>query len=374
MSGPALHLAVEIDGDGAHPAAWRRAAHSPDQLLTPRRVAQVATIAENAGFTLITLDDGVLPPGASPNPVGRIGAVERAAFVAASTSTIGIAPVVPVTYAEPFHVSGQLASLDHISAGRAGWVVTEEERPEAARAWGRPLVADAEARARESRDGVGVARALWDSWEDDAVVRSVATSRYLDRERLHYIDFTGDTYAVKGPAIVPRPPQGQLVVLGRPDRVPAAQLDVALIEGRDLASVATAAAGAGTSRVFAEVEVALDTPEVTAAERVADLEQHAPWSDRGRLRHVGSADQLVALLGDLRRHVDGVRLHPLVLDEDLAVLSRLVLPALSARRLVARPLPGTSLRSTLGLERPANRFAAAAAAVAVAVAVQEEAR
>ncbi|MGQ5635685.1 MULTISPECIES: LLM class flavin-dependent oxidoreductase [unclassified Streptomyces] len=362
MSGPALHLAVEIDGDGAHPAAWRRAAHSPDQLLTPRHVARVAAIAENAGFTLITLDDGVLPPGAAPDPVGRIGAVERAAFVAASTSTIGIAPVVPVTYAEPFHVSGQLASLDHISAGRAGWVVTEEEHPEAARAWGRPLVSGADARARESRDGVEVARALWDSWEDDAVIRSVATSRYLDRERLHYIDFTGDTYAVKGPAIVPRPPQGQLVVLGRPDRVPPAQLDVALVEGRDLASVAAAAAGAGTPRVFAEVEVALDTPEATAAERVADLERHAPWADRGRLRHLGHADQLVAFLQELRRHVDGVRLHPLVLDEDLPVLSRLVLPALSEQRLLARPLPGTSLRSALGLERPANRFAAAALA------------
>ena len=376
MSGPALHLAVELDGDGAHPAAWRRAAHSPDQLLAPRRVARGAAIAENAGFTLITLDDGVLPPGTAPDPVGRIGAVERAAFVAASTSTIGIAPVVPVTYAEPFHVSSQLASLDHISAGRAAWVVTEEERPEAAGAgagrtgpgrpgmgrgqlWGRPLIADADARARESGDGVEVARALWDSWEDDAVIRSVATSRYLDRERLHYIDFTGDTYAVKGPAIVPRPPQGQLVVLGRPDRVPAAQLDIALVEGRDLASVATAAAGAGTPRVFAEVEVALDTPGATAAERVADLERHAEWTDRGRLRHLGPADQLVALLGDLSRHVDGVRLHPLVLDEDLAVLSRLVLPALSERRLVARPLPGTSLRSTLGLERPAHRFATA---------------
>lgn len=33
MSGPALRLAVELDGDGAHPAAWRRAAHSPDHLL-----------------------------------------------------------------------------------------------------------------------------------------------------------------------------------------------------------------------------------------------------------------------------------------------------------------------------------------------------
>ncbi|WP_326659629.1 LLM class flavin-dependent oxidoreductase [Streptomyces canus] len=360
MSGPTLHLAVEIDGDGAHPAAWRRAAHSPDQLLTPRRVAQIAAVAENAGFTLVTLDDGVLPPGVSPDPVGRIGAVERAAFLAASTSTIGIAPVVPVTYAEPFHISSQLASLDHISAGRAGWVVTEEDRLEAARAWGRPVVADADARARESRDGVEVARALWDSWEDDAVIRSVATSRYLDRERLHYIDFTGETYAVKGPAIVPRPPQGQLVVLGRPDRVPAAQLDVALVEGRDLTAVATAAAAAGTPRVFAEIEVALDTPDATATERVTDLERHAPWTDRGRLRHIGPPDQLITLLRELSRHVDGVRLHPLVLDEDLPVLSRLVLPALSERRLAASPLPGTSLRSTLGLERPANRFAAAA--------------
>ncbi|MCZ0985393.1 LLM class flavin-dependent oxidoreductase [Streptomyces diastatochromogenes] len=368
MSGPALHLAVELDGEGAHPAAWRRAAHSPDQFFTPRRVARVAATAENAGFTLITLDDGVLPPGAAPDPVGRIGAVERAAFVAASTSTIGIAPVVPVTYAEPFHVSSQLASLDHISAGRAGWVVTEEDRPEAARAWGRPEVADAAARARESRDGVEVVRALWDSWEDDAVIRSVATSRYLDRDRLHYIDFTGETYAVKGPAIVPRPPQGQLVVLGRPDRVPAAQLDVALVEGRDLTAVATAAAAAGTPRVFAEVEVALDTPGATAAERVADLERYAPWTDRGRLRHIGSVGQLLALLDQLKDSVDGVRLHPLVLDEDLPVLSGLVLPALVERRLVARPLPGRSLRSTLGLQRPANRFAAAAAAV------QEESR
>jgi alkanesulfonate monooxygenase SsuD/methylene tetrahydromethanopterin reductase-like flavin-dependent oxidoreductase (luciferase family) len=361
MSGPALHLAVEIDGDGAHPAAWRRAAHSPDQLLAPRRVARVAAIAENAGFTLITLDDGVLPPGAAPDPVGRIGAVERAAFVAASTSSIGIAPVVPVTYAEPFHVSSQLASLDHISVGRAGWVVSEETRPEAAPVWGRPLVDGAAARARESRDGVEVVRALWDSWEDDAVIRSVATSRYLDRDRIHYVDFTGDTYAVKGPAIVPRPPQGQLVVLGRPDLVPAEQLDVALVEGRDIAAVTSAAAAAGTPRTFAEIEVALDTAEATADQRVADLERHTPWSDRGRLRHIGSAAGLTALLGELRGVVNGVRLHPLVLDEDLPELSRLVLPHLFERRHAVRPLPGTSLRTQLGLERPANRHAADAA-------------
>lgn len=293
--------------------------------------------------------------------VGRIGAVERAAFLAASTSVVGIAPVVPLTYAEPFHVSSQLASLDHISVGRAGWVVSEEVRPEAASVWGRPLVDGDAARARESRDGVEVVRELWDSWEDDAVIRSVATSRYLDRDRLHYVDFTGDTFAVKGPAIVPRPPQGQLVVLGSPDRVPADRLDVALVDGRDLAAVTASASAAGTPRTFAEVDVALDTADATAEERVADLERHAPWSDRGRLRHIGSAAGLAALLGELRGVVDGVRLHPLVLDEDLPELSRLVLPQLVERRYAVRPLPGASLRTHLGLDRPANRYAAVAA-------------
>ncbi|GAB7106692.1 LLM class flavin-dependent oxidoreductase [Streptomyces phaeofaciens JCM 4814] len=359
MSGPALRLALEIDGDGAHPAAWRRAAHSPDHLLTPRRVAGVAAAAENAGFTLVTLDDGALPPGSAPDVVGRIGAVERAAFLAASTSVVGVAPVVPVTYAEPFHVSGQLASLDHISVGRAGWVVGDEPAPAAARAWGRPLVDGTAARTREAGDGIDVTRALWDSWEDDAVIRSVATSRYLDRDRLHYVDFTGGTYTVKGPAIVPRPPQGQLVVLGRPDAVPAGRLDVALVGGPDLAAVTAAAARAEAPRTFAEVEVALDTPHAAAEDRVADLERHAPWTQRGRLRYTGGATGLIALLAELTGVVDGVRLHPLVLDEDLPVLSRLVIPALVERRLAVRPLPAATLRAHLGLERPANRHAVA---------------
>ena len=48
---------------------------------------------------------------------------------------------------------------------------------------------------------------LWDSWEDDAVIRDYPTSRFLDRDKLHYIDFSGTYFSVKGPSITPRPPQ-----------------------------------------------------------------------------------------------------------------------------------------------------------------------
>ena len=47
-----------------------------------------------------------------------------------------------------------------------------------------------------------------------------------------------------------------------------------------------------------------------------------------------------------------MRLHPLVLDEDLAVLSARVLPALFVARIAARPMAGSSLRTTLGLRPP----------------------
>ncbi|WP_432994406.1 LLM class flavin-dependent oxidoreductase [Dactylosporangium sp. CA-233914] len=322
-----LVLAVEVDGGGAH---------------APRRVRHVAEVAERAGFALVTIEDDLLRPG-------RIGAVERAAFIAASTTVLSVAPVVSTTYTEPFHVSSQLASVDHIAAGRAGWVVAASPQPEAAAAWGRP---QADPR-QEALDAVRVVRALWDSWEDDAVIRDVATGRYLDRDRLHYVDFAGAAYTVKGPAIVPRPPQGQLVVLARPGLVPDDEVDVALVGGADLDAVRRAAGATATPRTFAEVEVALDTAEADGADRV----RSAPWASAEHLRYTGSAEGLVRLLRELDPWVDGVRLHPLALDEDLAVLSQLVVPALVKERLATRPLPGVALRQTLGLPRPQNRFA-----------------
>ncbi|WP_211265625.1 hypothetical protein [Actinacidiphila oryziradicis] len=50
-----------------------------------------------------------------------------------------------------------------------------------------------------------------------------------------------------------------------------------------------------------------------------------------------------------------------MLAVDLPVLAERVLPKLAAAGLRRAPRPGGTLRETLGLPRPANRFAAATA-------------
>ena len=340
-------LGIELDGEGFHPHAWRRAAHAPDRLLSGATVRDRVATAENAGFTLATFADSILPP---EQIVGRIDAVNRASFVAATTSTIGLVPAVATTYAEPFHTASQVATLDYASRGRAGWIAERSDDPRAAATWGRTQVSGDADLTAEQHDGIEVARRLWDSWEDDAVVRDYRSGRFLDRNKLHYIDFRGATYSVKGPAIVPRPPQGQPVVFGVDGEV-----DVQLIAADSVAAAiegAHRARAAGTALAFAEIDVTLDTPAATAADRFGA----APSNSPARLAFSGSATDLVDLLTHLSAHLDGVRLHPAVIDEDLPVLAREVLPALLRSGVAHRPVPGSTLRANLGLPRPANRY------------------
>ncbi|SHM61813.1 LLM class flavin-dependent oxidoreductase [Cryptosporangium aurantiacum] len=333
------HLAVEIDGPGAHPAAG----HTLDPF-DPDVVVRSARLAEDAGFVLVTLADAAQ---------GGLEAGVRAAYLALRTHRIGLAPTLHVTTTEPFHLATQLASLDHASQGRGGWVVGAQNTATALATTGRePLEPDA--LRREVADVVEVNRALWDSWEDDATIRDVATGRFLDPDRVHHVNFTGDTFSIVGPLITPRPPQGQVVVLGADTLGVTGQLDIALVGG-DVAARAAAARAAGAPLVFAEVEVLID--ESGERRDTADS-----WAPSDRLRHVGSVAALRDLIDRLGATVDGVRLHPAETAVDLPLLAEALpadtLPAEALPADAGRPASSGTLRERLGLPRPANRFAA----------------
>lgn len=348
-------LAIELDGAG-----W-------DGVDLSRAVLA----AESAGFHVATFTDA---PAS-----GRTNALQRAAFAGPVTRTIALVPEVDTVYTEPFHVSTQLASLDYVSGGRAGWIATAAEAPEAAAAVGRSSVSGA-ALAQEAAASVEVSRRLWDSWEDDAVIRDVATGRYIDVDRLHYADFetpagfAGPGYSVKGPSIIPRPLQGQLPVLAAASlvgegQVPAGAVDAVLVSAPTpellAAEVRDVRARLGASvAVIAELDVVLDSRGQAAAGRVAGF-------DSGRAAYAGSAAGLTDFLAELLKEADGVRLHPASLFVDLEELGRLVLPELRRRGVLRPVVQDATFRELLGLSRPVSRYAAASDATAASNAAAE---
>jgi alkanesulfonate monooxygenase SsuD/methylene tetrahydromethanopterin reductase-like flavin-dependent oxidoreductase (luciferase family) len=285
---------------------------------------------------------------------GRADAVLVAARVAPATRHIGLIPVATVTHTEPFHVSKSIATLEYVSHGRAGWQPRVSATTHEAALFGRRDVSQVPL-FEEAVEYVDVVRRLWDSWEDDAIIRDVASGRYVDVDKLHYVDFAGKYFSVKGPSITPRPPQGQPVVaalahVGPAYEFAAAGADVVFITPTDDSSARSIlaevrAAGGAHLKVLADVVVSFS--------READFRSDA-------LVFAGGATQLVDMLLEWQRlGIDGARLRPAVNATDLPVIVDEVVPLLQrAGRFRTGYREGETLRDRLGLPVAPNRYAA----------------
>ncbi len=345
-----LITAIEIDGAGGHPGAWRGADVDPGAILTGSLALRAVQRAEAAGIDLATFVDTLEAPSAAAGEVSvRLDALGLAARIAPSTERIGLLPTITVTHTEPFHVQAQVATLDWVSSGRAGWVADVSTSAEAAAVIGRRDPAPAADLWREARYVVDVSRRLWDSWDDDAIIRDASTGRFIDRDRLHYVNYETSTFAVKGPSIVPRPPQGHPVTAVRvntPEALEAAA-DAELVLLPETVGVEEQIAvlrAAGNPLVLVSVGVLLDE-DLGAAERRAE---------GGAFDYVGGVEGLAELVREWQAAgVDGVHFRPASLELDVPVIADRLMPLLQANKSERV----TTLRSRLGLGRPANRSA-----------------
>lgn len=172
--------------------------------------------------------------------VSGLDALTLSAWLAPQSERVELVPEVPVTHTEPFHVSTATATLDYASEGRAGYSPSVTTNPAAASAIGRRPAADARSVWREATDVDDVVSRLWTSWEPDAVIREESTGRFIDRDKVRYVDFVGtdsvgEEFTVKGPSITPRPPRGELPTLVRVTdessaRAAAAIADIAVLD------------------------------------------------------------------------------------------------------------------------------------------------
>ncbi len=366
-----LHLAVALDGAGWHPAAWRAADARPGELFTAGYWVDLVRRAEEGLLDFVTFEDSLSlqssrpdgPDGRTDRVRGRLDAVLVAARVAPATRRIGLVPTAVVTHTEPFHLSKAIATLDYVSEGRAGWRVAVSGTGTDARLFGRRAAPAADELSAEAADYVEVVRRLWDSWEDDAEIRDVSTGRFIDREKLHYIDFTGRWFAVRGPSITPRPPQGQpLVTASHPLVAGAADvLYVTPANATDARSIVDDTREG--VHVFGDLVVFLDERAAKAADRKARLDglDGAEYTPDAPV-FAGTVEKLADLLLDWRAAgLTGFRLRPGALPHDLNAIVRGLVPELQRRGAFRRAYEATTLRGLLGLPRPVNRYAKVAA-------------
>lgn len=345
-----LHLAVALDGAGWHPAAWREPAARPDALFTASYWADLVRTAEAGMLDFVTIEDALGVQTDDPARVqGRLDAVQIAARVGPVTSHIGLVPTATVTHTEPFHISKAIATLDFVTGGRAGWRAQVSRPAESAHFGRRSPVPSA--LLDEAGDFVEVVRRLWDSWEDDAEIRDTATGRFIDREKLHYIDFAGDYFSVRGPSITPRPPQGQPLVTALahgpiPYEFAVRCVDVVYVTPSDVAGVRRILPlVAGVPHVFADLVVEFGG---------------SGGFDSDATIFTGSVPELAdLLLAWQAAGLSGFRLRPARLPRDLEEITGSLVPLLRRRGVFRSSYAETSLRSRLGLPRPANRFARA---------------
>ncbi len=216
-----MKLGFSIGSIGYHYAAWRLPEASPDGGLSARHYIENAQLAERGKFDFIFVADVAAIRNFDDRRIARereqgilkLEPTLALAAAAACTERVGLIPSVSTTYNPPYAFARRMASLDHISRGRAGWNMVTSWSIDEARNYNLDAPLSSDVRHARAVEFVEVAKGLWDSWDDDAFIRDKASGIYFERDRFHFLEHKGDCFEVRGPLDTARPPQGCLPII-----------------------------------------------------------------------------------------------------------------------------------------------------------------
>ncbi|WP_285780462.1 NtaA/DmoA family FMN-dependent monooxygenase [Microtetraspora sp. NBRC 13810] len=240
--------------------------------------------------------------------VGRPESLTVLAALSAVTERLGLAGTINVTFNEPYELARRLASLDHLSGGRAAWNVVTTSDAFTGENFRRGGYLDPADRYLRAAEFVELARELWDSWRPDALAADQEGGRFVRHGGIGDVRHRGPQFDVEGRFTLPRSPQGHPVIIQAGDsdegrEFAAATADVifsrhgTLEEGRAFyADVKRRLAGYGRApdslKIMPGVTYALGDTEEEAAENAAEIrrQQVSPQTAIAFLEQVWGRD------------------------------------------------------------------------------------
>ena len=208
-----IKLGVMLDGIGGSHWGWRRQHIDPTASIDINAYIAEAKRAEEAKIDFIFIADTVsITAKSSPHFLNRLEPISLLSAVATHTSRIGMVATLSTTFTEPYTAARQLASLDMISNGRAGWNIVTSALEGAAYNHSQERFLTIDERYRRGQEHVTAVRGLWDSWEDDAFIHDKESGVFFDESKMHALMHKDEFFRVDGPLNIARSKQGHPVL------------------------------------------------------------------------------------------------------------------------------------------------------------------
>jgi FMN-dependent oxidoreductase (nitrilotriacetate monooxygenase family) len=218
-------------GPGSH-TLWLDPEIPGDASVNVNWFIEMAQLAERGRFDLVFIvDSQFITPYSPPHYLNRLEPLTLLSALATHTEHIGLVGTATTSFNSPFNLVRRLGSLDLISGGRAGWNVVTTGDAGTAGNYGLDEHYDYDTRYGRAQEFVELARALWDSYEDDAFVRDRETGVFLDRDKQHVLDHAGEYFKVRGPLNLVRSAQGHPVIFQAGDSDQGRDLGASVGEG-----------------------------------------------------------------------------------------------------------------------------------------------
>ena len=205
-----LHISVLLYGCGHHQAAWLMDNSRIEDIGSISYYQELAQLAEKglldavffADHHAFPANDAQVMPAFWFDPLINLTAISQV------THHIGLVATISSTFSNPYTVSRQLLSLDHLTEGRVGWNLVTSMSDNEARNHSMEALPPHNQRYEKAEEFSILMDQLFLSWDACDFVYNREENKIINASNIHSFNHSGHYFQVAGPSTVPKSPQG----------------------------------------------------------------------------------------------------------------------------------------------------------------------